>query len=315
MSSNDYLSPDIEAWPDFVPGWENRPDEVAAVAALQPIGAFEDTPAGLSEKPLPERVNQDNAAIKVTGKPLPGENQGNAGTCVAFGTARAINYALLCAIAAGLKMLWKPIAIEPIYGGSRIEVGGGRLGRQDGSIQAWASEFCKNWGVAPRELFGKYKIDLRSYSINLARDWGTPGHGVPNVFEPELRMHPVKSIAKITTTDGLARALAAGKGVAAASGYLLNRRRGPNGIVSIYRGGGHDMAVKGYMTIGGTRYFKWDNSWGPEAHTGPTNDFFPDVLGGLVAERDAQKILDEGDTWAHDSVEGFADADYADWLV
>ena len=38
---------------------------------------------------------------------------------------------------------------EVIYGGSRVEIGGGRI-RGDGSIGAWAARWVRDYGVVPR---------------------------------------------------------------------------------------------------------------------------------------------------------------------
>lgn len=296
----------------FIPGWENRPEEVQAIAELQPIGSFEDTASGQQSDPLPDFVSLHDAAVKVLGKTLPIRNQGSAGTCVSFGTTRAVELTMLVAIArnGAFSFPANGIATEPVYGGSRIEVGKGRLGRGDGSIGAWAAEFVKGWGVCARQIYPAYNIDLSTYSIDTSRKWGSAG--IPDAFEPTLKQHPVAGIAKVTTVDGALRALAAGHGIAESSSRLLNRSRDTNGTIGTYRGGGHCMACVGYKKINGRFKFQIDNSWG-EYHTGGLDPQFPYPGGGLIDQDDFQAMLDQGDTWTFSDVVGFPARDYIDW--
>jgi hypothetical protein len=307
------MSQDIDIWPDFVPGWESRPDQVEAIAALQPIGAFEDSAAFDASGPLPDFVSLDDAVLKISGKILPTRNQGNAGTCVSFGTIGAVEYTMAVAIARGKPFIWHDLATEPVYGGSRVEVGKGRLGRGDGSIGAWAAEFVKGWGVAARQDYPALKIDLSQYSIPISRQWGNAG--VPDNFEPILKQHPVQGIAKILTTEGLKTALANGYGVAESSGYLLRSSRNGDGTIDAYRGGGHCMCVSGYITIGGVDWFHIRNSWGDAAHTGPTHPKFPTKSGGLIHQSKMRAMLDGGDTWAFSDALGFPARNLVDWYV
>lgn len=299
---------------DFVPGWQESPEEVLRVQGMQPIGTFEDSPAGqISLGELPEVVSLHDAAIKVLGSPLPIRNQGAAGTCVSFGIVRAIELSLLWQIAFGGAPYSFPargLATEPIYGGSRVEVGQRRIGRGDGSIVGWGAEFAKRWGICARQPFPDYKIDLSTYSIPLSREWGW--NGVPDGFEPTLKLHPVQAVAKVTTVEGWIKALAQGYAIAEGSNRLLATKRGASGIITTYRGGGHCMASAGYVTINGKRYIQIDNSWGGGSHTGPTHPKFPYDGGGLIPEEDAAAMVSQGDTWALSSVVGFPTRD-VDW--
>lgn len=296
----------------FVPGWECNPAEVAAIAKIQPIGSFEDTAAGQQTDPLPDLVNLHDAAVKVLGSFLPIRNQGSAGTCVSFGTTRAVELTMLVAIARGgaFSFPQQGIATEPTYGGSRIEVGKGRLGRGDGSIGAWAAEFVKQWGVAARQLYPAFNIDLSAYSIDISRKWGLAG--VPDGFEPTLKQHPVAGIAQVKTLDGAMRALAAGHAIAESSKRLLNRNRDSDGTIGTYRGGGHCMAVVGYKKINGRYKFQIDNSWG-SYHGGGLDPNFSCPAGGLIDQADFENMIDQGDTWTFSDVVGFPGRDYIDW--
>ena len=87
--------------PQDCPGWIDDPREVEAIAELQPIASFGDTQAGIDRSDLPDHVFLWDAARKITGDLLPPRNQGNIGTCVSFGTARAVEYTICAEIAAG----------------------------------------------------------------------------------------------------------------------------------------------------------------------------------------------------------------------
>lgn len=296
----------------FVPGWEFRPDEVAEIVGLQPVGIFEDTAAGQQSDPLPDKVSLHDAAVSVLGHFLPVRNQGSIGTCVPFACTRAVELTMLVAIARGGRFTFPAngLATEPTYGGSRIEVGKGRLGRGDGSIGAWAAEFVKTWGVAPRQVFPAFNIDLSEYSIDLSRAWGRSG--VPDSFEPTLKQHPVQGIAKVTTLDGALRALAAGHAIMECSNRLLNRNRNADGTIGTYRGGGHAQTTVGFKKINGRWKFQIDGSWG-SYHTGGLDPDFPCPAGGLVDQDDYEAMLDQGDSFAFSDVVAFPARDYDDW--
>lgn len=300
---------------DFASGWESRPEMVKEIALLQPIGAFEDTPAGQAEEPLPEFVNQDASAIKVTGKPLPVRHQGRSPTCVSLAVAAAVEYALLSAIANGAPFEFPEfgIATEPIYGGSRVEVGKSYFGRQGGSLVAWGVEFVKRWGICKR---AKYPVaDLTEYSEPISADWGI--RGVPDSFEPTLRQFPVQGVAEITTLEGYKKAVAQGYGVAFGSSYWLADRRDANGFINFISRTGHAMCGYGYGTFNRKLYVPVRNSWGSNAHTGPVNPLFPSVGGGLVPGDQFETMIKSrrSEVWAVSNVVGFPKRDYLNWYI
>lgn len=114
--------------------------------------------------------------------------------CVSFGWGRACQDLLLGEIAAG-DMEEYPnaqVATEPIYGGSRVEVGGGRIGG-DGSVGAWAAEWVRRWGILFRLKYGE--VDLTSYNEKRCREYGR--YGCPDELEPVAKEHPVQTVAMV----------------------------------------------------------------------------------------------------------------------
>jgi hypothetical protein len=136
---------------DYPMGWVDSPEVVAAIADSLPF-VFGDTEAG-QVTDLPEQVFLWELARTVTGGLLSARNQGTVGSCVSFGTVRAIEYTMIAEIAAGQPEQFLELATEVVYGGSRVEVGKGVL-RGDGSIGAWAATFVRDWGVLNRGVFG-----------------------------------------------------------------------------------------------------------------------------------------------------------------
>lgn len=138
-----------------------------------------------------------NFEEKVTGKVQPSWNQRSVGSCVAFGNGRAANDLLLVQSYTN-KSSWPGanIATEPIYGGSRVEVGGGVLGNSDGSLGSWAAKWLIDWGVLLCKVYMN-KYDLTTYNEQRCREYGY--RGVPDDLEPEARLYPVKGTAMVTS--------------------------------------------------------------------------------------------------------------------
>lgn len=299
--------------PEFAQGWVNEPDEVDAIVALQPYATFSDTEAGkaMAQSALPDNVFLWDAAKKVTGKLLPSRNQGQVGSCVAFGCCRAIEYTMLCEIAAGENEEFRDLSTEVNYAGGRVEVGKGRLGRGDGSIGAWSAEFAKRWGVIDRAVYGKY--DLTQYNESTCRSWGASG--VPDDLEPEVRKYPVLNITLVATVDEAKKALAAGYGISVASNQGFKMSRDSNGICTATGSWAHQMCICGYASIGGKTFFRVDNSWGASAHTGPVGPGEPGPEGFYAAESVIARMLGQQDSFAYSGLKGFVPKNIIDWFV
>lgn len=296
----------------YVSGWVADPEAVEGVVAAQPFKSFSETEAGsaFSAKALPDHVYLWDAARKATGSLLPSRSQGTVGSCVSFGTVRAIEYTMVCEQASGKPEEFKDLATEVTYGGSRVEVGKGRLGRGDGSIGAWAAEFSKNWGVLARGVYGEY--DLTKYSESVCRKFGASG--VPDTLETEARKHPVKAITLVATWEEAKKALSSGYGISVCSGQGFSMKRDSNGISQSSGKWAHCMCICGYTTIDGKEYGRIDNSWGAKAHTGPTGPGEPGPEGFYADASVISRMLAEKDSWAFSSVEGFP-VKSIDWFM
>ena len=87
------------------------------------------------------------AEMKVLKRLLPVWNQSNIGSCVSHGVGRAIQDAIIIQIASGSREAWPGAELcrEALYGGSRVEIGGGQI-RGDGSMNSWAVAFAQKYG-------------------------------------------------------------------------------------------------------------------------------------------------------------------------
>ena len=280
-------------------GWVRDDDAVALLLTQLPEPNWRVTQAGEEIADPPDHVYLWDVARKVTGSLLRPWSQGQVGSCVSFGTARAIEYSMCCEIAAGEPEEFRSLCQEAIYGGSRVEVGGGRL-RGDGSTGSWAAKWVSQWGLIDRGVHGSY--DLSEYSVDRCKKWGAAG--VPDDLEPLARKHPV-SVTQVTTWEGAMRMLANGYGIAVSSSQGFTMARDANGICQPSGSWAHCMCLCGYVTINGTVYGRIDNSWGPSSHTGPVGPGDPGPEGFYASGATIDKMLRQGDSWAFSAVAGF----------
>ena len=226
-------------------------------------GRFCETPAFAAEGNQPEDVYLWERCREVTGDVLPPRDQKSVGSCVAVATATAIEHLLCEQIAAGSEEEFRELASEVIYGGSRVEVGGGRV-RGDGSVGAWAAKFVKDYGVVPRAVYGKY--NLRAYDERLCREFGRLG--VPENIKAVAKEHPVRGVTQVKTWEECRAALRNGYPVLVCSSQGFEFERDAEGFCTPHGTWYHAMAVVGVR--GGKRPGGFLlNSWGPDVHTGP----------------------------------------------
>ncbi len=143
-------------------GWVKDDGAVKAVQGELRFQVFADTPAG-QVADAPKEFFQWVVWKKYDPRGPPAKNQGNLGSCVSFGTNNAITRTMVCQIVMNqANEEFKDIAEEATYGGSRVEIGGGKLGRGDGSVGAWAAQFVQKYGVISREKHGNYDLSSKT---------------------------------------------------------------------------------------------------------------------------------------------------------
>lgn len=227
--------------------------------AIDAIEAFQRMPAKFSRFVQALEGADDNKSVflwdaeqKVLGKRFGSWDQGTVGACVSFGFGRGAQDLILGQIASGAPERWPgaEVATEPIYGGSRVEVGGGRI-RGDGSVGAWAAQWVQKWGLLFRQKYsvtpdGPPVYDLSAYSETISRDWGR--RGVPNDLEPIAREHPVKTVAQMGSGNELWIALGNGYPVPVCSDVGFEGPLPADGLMSPRGSWAHCMLFRGRFT-------------------------------------------------------------------
>lgn len=196
---------------------------------------------------------------------LPAEAQ-RRGTCVSRGTFRACQDSYFYDLAT-TSTVGKPVQLcfEPIYGGSRVNIGRGQLGTGDGSVGAWAAEFVSKFGLIERAIYGN--LDMRQPREELAVLWGNPGQGCPDQLLRLGRSHTVRC-HRVMNVDELADCISAGYFAAYCSNILWGSRD-RDGMARPDSSGGHCEEIAGvFLTPSGRTAFVRQQSWG-ELPSGP----------------------------------------------
>lgn len=245
-------------------GWVNDPAAVKLVTdaweARGMIPTFAGAAPGLMREASDDRpVFFWDAELAVLGRQLDTWNQRQVGSCVGFGKTRSAQDLLLWEIAAGEPEVWPgaELAPEVTYGGSRVEVGGGRV-RGDGSVGVWADEFLMRWGVVKRGRVGG--LDLTEYDEITCRRLGRDG--IPADVEAEAKLHPVKAAALVVNGEEAWAAVGGGKPVTLCSDQGFSMTLGSDGFCSPSGVWNHCMAVRGrFVSPKRGRSCVLGNSW------------------------------------------------------
>lgn len=305
-------------------GWHQDPNAVEAIVKTLKFRTFADTPAGQVQDPLPEQVFLWQIYKKADPRGPPIKNQGQVGSCVSFGTNNAVLRTMVCYITLQQIANGQPpdqikdIVEEATYGGSRIQIGeqkhGARMRGSDGSVGAFAAEWVRDGGLLPREKTADGKYDLSTYSESLCRQWGNSG--VPADLIAACKVHYVQQTTQVQGWADAKKALASGYGIAVCSNQGFTMQRDSNGIARASGHWGHCMCLDGYCAINGAEYGHIQNSWGPNAHTGPVGPGDPDTGGFWAASATVDSMLGAGDSWTFAAVKGFpSQRKELDWVV
>ena len=189
-------------------------------------------------------------------------------------------------------------ATEPLYGGSRVEIGGSSV-MGDGSVGHWAAEWLIRYGALLRQEYpGGH--DFTTYSGSLARQLGRSG--CPDELEPLAKLHPVKTIALINTFDEACDAIANGYPVTLCSniGFGLTSDswvRDRDGFLTRRGRWGHAMLGIGFDCKYKRRGICIQNSWGnwvsgPTRHNQPCGSFWCDevTINSMLAQGDCHAL-------------------------
>ena len=286
----------------YKPGWVDDPESVEIICELQPFSHWGKVEASnVPNYSLPDHVFPWEMYEQLTGKPWPSRSQGSVGSCVGFGTVAAIEATIVAEVFNNEPEDVRDLCTEVCYAGSRVEVGKNKIpARSDGSIGAWAAEFCKSFGVIDRGVYLKY--DLKKYDEARCRNWGSSG--VPDDLESFVRKYPVKTITKLRNYEDYKQACAQGYFSSICSNRGFKMKRDEKGFASPSGVWNHCMAGIGYIT--GSREGAWIcNSWGSSAHTGPVGEGNPPPCGFYADAEVVDSMIKQGDSWCFSNVQGF----------
>lgn len=226
------------------------------------------------------------------------------GDCVSFGGKNVMEH-LQCVdiILNGAANEFHPIYPPYFYGTSRINIGGGRLGWDDGSTGAWLQAAIKKYGVLRRD-----DPNVPQYSGNVAKQWGT--QGVPKQYIAVGQTHLVKTTAQVTSAADVATSLLAGYPVAVCSNQGFTMLPGSNGFHSPRGTWGHCMSIIGFEDHPQYGlYFIILNSWG-DVH-GRMKDFTSGAdlpIGTLRVKADVvDNMVGMEDSYSFSQFDGFPD--------
>lgn len=305
-------------------GWVDDPEAVSAVLADPAVAVSAMTPEderALGVAATESRMETNRAPIILFDALLPLEpkwkrGRQGIGDCVSWGFE--LGATLVVAVDIMLNRApwrWRgEYATEPIYGGSRVEVGNRRLGRGDGSVGAWAAQWLTKWGAVLRLDYslatGNPEHDLRKYSAQKAKDWGWNGCGGGadgGKLDAVAKETPVREAKQTTTFAQAAAAIESGYPVPVCSGQGLSQR-GTGGWARPQGSWSH------CMLFAGARYDKpgllvtnsWGNSWGTSAPFYPADYPHLSVLqcSAWVDAATCERMLRGGDSFALTGIDG-----------
>lgn len=262
-------------------GWNDDPRAVADVVSRlsEPVASLAFSREMLATEHR-DVLFWEQGELAIFDQTLPAHLQ-TIGDCVSHGWGRGIQDLLFIDIARAIaaeqidkaagQQLAVQIATEPIYALSRVEIGRGRLGNGDGSIGAWAAEASIKYGNLQRKRYGEY--DLSTYSGRLAKQWGGPRSGLPDILEPIAVRHVVTGAPLVQTDDEAQAALYNLYPIPVCSGQGFRERRDQFGFCDPFGSWAHCMVARGIVMA--KRGGNWvlatviQQSWGNNP-TGPS---------------------------------------------
>ncbi len=166
------------------------------------------------------------------------------GDCVSFGAKNAVEY-LICTEKAvnGIREDFHPIFPPYIYGTSRVQVGGGRLGNEDGSLGSWAAQSVMKYGILAADDSG-----VPAYSGQVAKTWGRSPGPAQNFLDIASK-RPVKSAAQIKSWEELVAAIVNGYPCTVASNQGFAMEADSSGFHQAKGQWGHQLCARANTII------------------------------------------------------------------
>lgn len=250
---------------DFVPafGRWDEPEQTATFFAGQP--QIRMAAANIFAADDDADVDLCKLYESATGRKWNSLNQNPRGFCVGFGNGKMASLELAMMAHAGeITHPGPDVAIEPIYGGMRFEIGakehGSDLNRGgDGGVGSWACEWLLKYGILLKQPYGS--IDLTQYSESRCDKYGRSG--VPDELEPVAKEHPLKTASLIEDEQQAWMMIGQLRPLVHCSNQGFSMRRNSDGTCDANDTWPHCAGFTGRFTLpNGTKTLRYDNSWG-----------------------------------------------------
>lgn len=246
------------------------------------------------------------------------------GDCVSWGNARLVDYTSVLEMYLQLKdeeskgksfqdgadefrQIFEFACTEAIYALSRVEIGGQRGSRSDGSVGAWAAKAVTQFGSISRAHLDRLNLSGK-YSGQRAKDWGASG--LPDNLEPYAKEHPIADMTPVRTWNDLKfhvqnyRVVAVCSNVGFENGSGGHTQRDSQGFANPRGQWNHCMAF--VSTRGGSRPGALlTNQWPSGVVTGPMGDVEIPPCSWWVDADVAEKMLRQNDSFTGTKYKGY----------
>jgi hypothetical protein len=282
-------------------GWIKDPHAVEAAMNSLPHPVFQDSWGPMKDSGRNKVCLLYSYIKEVAGK-VPIRIQ-TVGDCVAQGAAYAVDASKCVDIVVNNEREeWvAETATEDIYGGCRVQIGGGSV-KGDGAYGVWGARYCNEYGAVPRGKYGN--VDLREYSGSKARSWGMPSGGVPKSLLKISKQHPILTVSRVDSYEQARDLLANGYAITVSSNQGFSSRRDSEGFAKPKGEWAHQMCLLGVDDKYKRPGVLCMNSWGVW-NAGPKRNDQPDGSFWIDADEVERSMLKVGDCWAFSGYEGF----------
>lgn len=249
-------------------GYVYNPQQIEAMASLQPNPVLMATSLGLQDSGKGKDVFLFEIERKFTGKVRPPHNQ-TIGDCVSHGVTGAAEDLQFVMMLKDPSIQFQWLSSEVTYALARIEIGRGGCGYGDGAVVGWGLEAGKSFGFVNRAVYGQY--DLTTYSGQRAKQWGAPRAGCPAELEEIAKKHPIQAMSLIEGPDYYTQCrdvIASGGVIVTGSNQLFRANRDATGFCKPGGSGGHCTYFRAVTDNDKRPGIGYQQSWGPNVPSG-----------------------------------------------
>lgn len=311
-------------------GWLRRPDEVER---LTKNWRYQNAQTYITEYNLKNYTNDPvlpyTIARQIIGQDVPKGPQ-KIGDCVSWGWGNAVNYTAILQIAGKLSRMgtlnllkggkwdhdapdhpnyresvtlieeYQECCTEVIYALSRVEVGGQRGSREDGSVGVWASDAVTKYGTLSRKRLGPYDPQR-------AKDWGA--NGLPDNLEADAKKHVFRESTPVTNYNDALPLLKNWRVIPVCSDRGFTMTRDSKGRC---RPSGTWMHCMLFCAVDNEGFVLCSQSWGDNVPDGPRYLDQPDNTFWVDPDT-VDKMLRQKDSYSPAGFLGYSVEDFISW--